>query len=237
MVALSFTSQPNYLPFAKRLSQFPEAWLLPIFPLLLRGLVRLFQYLKGTLPAGDSSWASFPSSSTTARRLALYLSCLLCRGVVLYSFFNLLEHLIVPTPRDDEPCWYRDFLKNFQTPCTGKAFDFSDHVVLYFAQLMPVALSETLYCLRAPFWKKENKVIPVVLVGCLLHLYFITCLGAYKTSAYFHTTAEIFTGWAVSLLVQIPLCLLQCNPRWKEARSYFYGLPSAGSNTLLIQAR
>jgi len=229
--------QPNYLIFASRLSQFPEAWLIPIGPLLLRGLLRLIQYLNGNLPVGESTLSSIPSFSTTVRRLTLYFSVLLARGVILYSFFNFIEHLIVATPSSDEPCWYQSFLKNFQTPCTGKQFDFSDHVVLYFAQLVPVALSETLYCLQVPFWKKENKVMPAVLIGGLGYLYFITFLGAYKTTAYFHTPAEIFTGFAVSLLVQIPLCLLQCSPKWRRVRSYFYGQPSAGYNTILIQAR
>lgn len=198
--------------------------------------MRLIQYWRGTLPAGDSSWSG-STSSTTFRRLVFYLSCLLFRGAILYSFFNFLEHLVVPTPSTDEPCWYRDFLKSFQTPCTGKTFDYSDHVVLYFAQLMPVALSETLYCLHVPFWRKEHKMMPIAILGGLFYLYLITFLGAYKTSAYFHTPAEIFTGYAVSLLVQIPLCLLQCSPKLRKARKWLYGQPASGYNTLLIQAK
>lgn len=160
--------------------------------------------------------------------------------MILYSLFNLLEGYLVTTPDSDsadEPCWYKDFLKTSQTPCTGREFDFSDHVVLYFAQLIPVALSETIYALRVPFWRKENTLMPALLVGGLVYLYGITFLGAYKTSAFFHTPAEIFTGFGVSLLLQIPLCLLQCSPHWKTSRAYFYGQPATGFNTLLISAK
>lgn len=229
--------QPTYLPFARRLSQFPEAWLLPIFPFLLRGLHSLIRWAQGA--QGTNRDLSLPGllASTTLRRLAMAFFCLFCRGVVLYSFFNVVEHLVVSTPDSDEPCWYRDYLKQFQTPCSGRVFDFSDHVVLYFAQLIPTAMSETLYCVSNPFWKRGNRVVPAVLVGGLLYLYFITLLGAYKTSAYYHTPAEIFTGWAVSLLVQVPFCLLQCSPSWGQVRSFLYPNGSTGYNTLLIHAR
>lgn len=229
---------PPYLPLARRLSQLPEAWLLPLFPFLLRGLVRLLQYSQTTQQS--SAWCrSELTSSSTLRRLTLSTACLLGRGVVLYFLFNMIEEGLVSQPDVDALCWYHEFLKHFQTPCSGRVFDFSDHVVLYFAQLVPVALSETLYCLTFPFWKRnsDNKVIPSVLVGGLLYLYFITFLGAYKTSAYFHTPGEIFTGLAVSLLIQMPLCLLQCSPRWSKARSFLYGQRNASYNTLLIQAR
>ncbi|CAB9520439.1 expressed unknown protein [Seminavis robusta] len=227
---------PAFLPFARRLSQFPEAWLLPIFPFLLRGLLRLYQFSQSTLPASVDFSVSGLIQSTTLRRLIMAFACLLCRGVVLYSFFNYLEHLVVPTPSNDEPCWYRDFLKQFQTPCSGRTFDFSDHVVLYFAQLIPCALAETLYCVSNPFWKRDNRVMPMVLVSGMLYLYFITFLGAFKTSAYFHTPAEIFTGFAVSLIVQVPLYLLQCSNSWEPVRSFFYPPEATGYNTLLIQA-
>ena len=160
--------------------------------------------------------------------------------MILYSLFNFLEEYVVPKPGsedEEQPCWYKEFLKSFQTPCTGKEFDFSDHVVLYFAQLIPVALSETVYALRVPFWKKDNQFMPILLVGGLVYLYGIVFLGAYKTSAYFHTPAEIFTGFGVSLLIQIPLCLVQCSPDWKQTRAYFYGEPATGFNTLLISAK
>jgi hypothetical protein len=227
--------QPAYLPFAKRLSQFPEAWLLPIFPFLIRGLHYLIRLAQGAQSANTDFSLPALFASSTLRRLAMSFFCLFCRGVILYSFFNVVEHVLVSTPDGDEPCWYRDYLKQFQTPCSGRVFDFSDHVVLYFAQLIPSALSETLCCVSNPFWKKGNKVVPSVLVGGLLYLYSITLLGAYKTSAYFHTPAEIFTGWAVSLLVQIPLCLLQCSPSWAQVGSFLNA--SNGYNALLIQAR
>lgn len=157
--------------------------------------------------------------------------------MVLYSFFNFLEHLLVPSPDTERPCWYQDFLKNFQTPCSGRAFDFSDHVVLYFGQLVPVALSETLYCLSFPFWKANNRVAPGILIGGLVYLYIVTLFGAYKTSAYYHTPTEIFLGLTVSLLIQVPLCLLQCSHNWKKLRSFFYGKQRTGHDAFLIQAK
>ena len=211
--------------------------MLPIFPFLIRGLVRLIQSFQSSQQSSTFSRSEL-SKSTTLRRLALSFSCLVFRGLVLYSFFNFLEHLLVPSPDSDAPCWYKDFLKHFQTPCSGRTFDFSDHVVLYFGQLLPVALSETLYCLSFPFWKPENKAVPRLLVGCLLYLYLVTFLGAYKTSAYYHTPLEIFLGLAVSLLLQVPLCLLQCSKQWQNLRSFFYGQQrSAGHDAFLIQAK
>lgn len=224
---------PGYLPFARRLSAFPEAWLLPIFPFLLRGIVRLLQ--------GSQKSAHFTRSeltkSTTLKRLAMSFACLLFRGCILYSLFNFLEHLLVPTPDSDAPCWYKDFLKNFQTPCSGRTFDFSDHVVLYYGQLTAVALSETLYCLSFPFWKAENKLTPAILVGGLMYLYGVVLLGAYKTSAYYHTPVEIFVGLGVSFFLQIPLCLLQCSRSWQKVRSFLYGQRSSGHDAFLIQAK
>jgi len=213
--------------------------LLPVFPLVLRGTIRCYQFLTSTLPQGETYFSSVPNSSTTCRRITLYLVCLIARGMILYSFFNIMEQLVVPKAEssDDEPCWYKEYLKSFQTPLSGKEFDFSDHVVLYFAQLIPVALSETVYALRAPFWRRDNNIMPKILVAGLVYLYFITFLGAYKTSAYFHTPAEIFTGYGVSLLIQIPLCLLQCSPNWERSRAYFYGQPATGFNTMLISTK
>ena len=79
--------------------------------------------------------------------------------------------------------------------------------------------------------------MPVLLVAGLVYLYFITFLGAYKTAAYFHTGTEIFFGFAVSLLLQIPLCLLQCSSNWKSVRAHLYGQPATGYQTLVIEDR
>jgi len=116
--------------------------------------------------------------------------------------------------------------------------DFSDHVVLYFAQILPIALLEILHSFSRPYWLTDGRltsrrsnvhdnkgalVVPIVLLLWLANLYIVTFLGAFKTAAYFHTGPEVFVGFLVSLLVQVPLCLLQCSPALSSWREYFFG--------------
>jgi len=114
--------------------------------------------------------------------------------------------------------------------------DFSDHVVLYFAQILPIALVEIIHSFSVPYWTETLRrkggfqeqdisalVVPVVLILCLANLYLVTFLGAYKTAAYFHTGPEVFMGFLVSLVIQIPLFVLQCTNHCQKWREYFFG--------------
>ena len=192
---------------------------------------------------------------TVRRRLFLYLGIIQLRCWILYVFLNVVEELAVASSGHGTECWYRSFLSPGQDTCQGRTTDFSDRIVLYFAQILPIALTEALHSFVVPYWnggssmpelavtwdEDDNGVIeegersmtattgsrittaPALLMIGLMHLYCITLLGAYKTSAFFHTTPEIMTGYAVSLIVQVPMFLLQCTNRWPKLREYFFG--------------
>lgn len=150
------------------------------------------------------------------------------RGWVLYVLFNDIEdHLVKPV---STPCWYLDYLHPHQVDCHGRVFDFSDHVVLYFAQILPIALVEVMYGLERPYWDASHAwLVPRVLGGGMIYLYVIVFLGFFKTAQFFHTGPEIFAGFCVSLVLQVPLMLLQCYVKdgcGNGLRSFLFGLPS-----------
>jgi hypothetical protein len=85
------------------------------------------------------------------------------RGWILYVLFNAIEDHFVESSSSENgvvtPCWYNVdgwFDQNTeQETCTGRPFDFSDHVVLYYAQILPIALIETLYAtIDNPYWHR-----------------------------------------------------------------------------------
>jgi hypothetical protein len=93
-----------------------------------------------------------------------------------------------------------------------------------------MALTEVLHSLAIPCWnsadgpgKSGNRLMPTLLIVGMLFLYFITVLGAYKTAACFHAGPEIFRGYIVSLVVQVPLFVLRCTRTWPKARGFFFG--------------
>lgn len=138
-------------------------------------------------------------------------------------------------------CWYEGLLHQNYSSCQGRDTDFSDHIVLYFAQILPIALAEVLHSFAAPFWGTTantsmssgpsrrmdgsvfNGFIPIILLVWMANLYFVTFLGAYKTAVYFHTGPEVLLGFLVSLTIQVPLFLLQCTSVFPYIREYFYG--------------
>lgn len=211
-------NMPSYLPFSKSLSKFPQAWILPLFPFIIRGLVLLFQLL--------TSQRLITNHKASSQRLCLYVGIMTFRGVVLFLAFNAVEDLI-SKPKNSESCWYDDSLQQSKGSCYGRSFDFSDHFVLYFAQYLPIALLEVLHSFEFPFWKFSSKhiLVPALLAGGLLYLYLITLLSAYKTATYFHTPVEVIIGMIISMLVQLPLCYLQCSMHWGYLREVFFGYP------------
>jgi hypothetical protein len=238
--------QSESLPLASRLAKFPEAWLLPLFPILLRLLVWIILSVWSYFVPSVSHVRAPATISSTLRRLCFYIMVLNFRGWILYVLFNEWEDrwAIVPS----SPCWYEAWFAQHTEPsvCLGRPFDFSDHIVLYYAQLLPISLVETLHALfQSPsFWALpaasterpirkhailptcRNYMIPCVLIGSHVYLQFITATGAYKTSAYFHTPTEVLAGFAVSMLIALPLYLLQCNTTFSwaaSARSILFG--------------
>jgi hypothetical protein len=253
------------LPFVNRLAKFPDAWLLPLFPLLIRMCLRLYQsYLEPESPTPSPKLLSSTVSSSryfydkinrggdggdttfgiyTFRRLLLYFMIMLFRGAFLFMALNGIEDQIArySTPSTaattvssdggvdaSNSCWYSSLLRESQPECYGRIFDFSDHIVLYFAQLLPIALLEYLHSLERPYWPFRcfrKRALPVLLTLAMLYLYTLVFVGVYKTASYFHTTSEIIAGFCVSLIAMLPLGWVQCSdsPRGRALRFFFFG--------------
>lgn len=234
---------PWYLYFVRRLVHFPEVILLPLFPLLLRGIMNFV-----TQQQGGSDSTQFKRQQEinifTGRRFILYICLIQIRWWVLYILFNAIEdQIFVP---EENVCWYDNLLRKHHIPCQGKAFDFSDHIVLYFAQILPIMLTEVLFSF-VTYWRYEKvqrtvqstsisskvcsstiklktvRLVPIILTVGMLYLYVISFFGTYTTVAYFHTSSEVIIGYLISLLVQIPLFLIQCTSLMEYVRDYFFG--------------
>jgi hypothetical protein len=177
------------------------------------------------------------------------LALIQLRGWILYVALDELEDLFVVSS-GGEACWYEWYLHANYQRCQGRMMDFSDHVVLYFAQIIPIALVEILHALFPPggggkyqsyYWCPSIgrlrppttisssyapfvlRPMPVILSVWLGNLYVVTFLGAFKTAAYFHTASEVWVGFVISLVVQIPLFLLQSTEVFRKQRDYFFG--------------
>jgi len=218
---------PSYLLFSRRVARFPDAWLLPLFPVLLRIMTTLF--------IGSNKG----SEIHTKRRLYLYIILIQLRGWILYLFFDRIEEMIVSS--QDTQCWYSNLLQAHYGECQGRVTDFSDHVVLYFAQILPLALTEVIHSFAVPYWHTAIKnsmssrvgvlswflnsarLVPTILILWIGNLYVITFLGAYKTAMFFHTGPEILIGYLISLFVQIPLFVVQCTQAFPALTNYLFG--------------
>jgi hypothetical protein len=241
----------SLLPFANRLARWPDAWLLPLFPLLLRLLYAVCRGIRTTIRAENHEATTVSSfiSMTALRRLGYYIILLNFRGWILYVGLNAVEDLIV-RPVDSTTCWYHAWLRDGQPQCFGRVFDFSDHIVLYYAQILPVALFEVLHSLECPYWartknstlpyasRKDSRLVtisrflrlehllPLGLCAGMLYLYFITCLGVYKTALFFHTGLEVVVGFLISMSVHIPLGFIQCSDHMDSVRDFLFATAS-----------
>jgi len=214
--------QLSNLPLATRLTKFPDAWLLPLFPLF----IRYISDAAHTIARETSHFTVFSKKSFF--RLALYVAVLFLRGFVLYLGVNAIEGAIIKDA--PESCWHDDWMKEGTSSCRGYEFDYSDHVVLYFGQMLALPLAEVMHSLYIDqFWGESTKVCgtrtwyPKILVVVLVYLYFITFLNAYLTASYFHTGLEIAVGYFVSLLIQIPLYMLQATHVIPAVSDVFFG--------------
>lgn len=174
------------------------------------------------------------------------------RGWVLYVFVNeiLIKKIImelVPlsamaTMVDSsqqqqllQGCWYsnqQSDIHNLNVECYGRQFDFSDHIVLFFAHYYPIMIVEAIIiCSIHPLWSLStqhqkhhhentkvetiqqstfvnflfNKISPVILLLFVAYLSCIVLASVYSTAAYFHTIPESIIGYLLSLSVQIPI--------------------------------
>ena len=177
------------------------------------------------------------------QRLGIYVLIMLFRGWVLYVGLNILEArwsnlLLVATTDGDQQrsCWYKDFLKKSKTAlpsCYGRVFDFSDHVVFYFVQVLSIVWTEYLdACIymtttttvsSAPYHhlprNKHNHrarrttthTTTTINLGfgllsvVVAYAHLIVYAGVYKTARWFHTASEILVGFFISFVVTIAL--------------------------------
>lgn len=224
------------LPLVHRLNRFPDAWLLPLFPLLLRIMYVWFKNLTTTGRSGFCDHTSSYGLLPALRRLAFYVFLLNFRGCFLYLVLNTIEDSVVKPPAGDV-CWYRFWLRvDQQTECAGRLFDFSDHLVLFFAQILPISLVEFLHTWEFPFWNAAptspyrvdcdyvlSRLVPAVLCSGMFYMYLVTFLGVFRTCYYYHTGPEALVGVALSAVVYVPLCCLQCCSSWEKTRDYLFG--------------
>ena len=196
-------SSSQLLPFERSLTNFPEAWVYPLFPWLYRVI---WESLEPSLSLRGRNL------SRAWRRLGLYMAIMLIRGWLLYVALNALEKSLLPLeilPVDESLCWYKSFLKNASSAaCYGRMFDFSDHIVFYFVQFLAIVWTE---CLDALASCATGPRTPGFLFLCsmVLYLHIIVYSGVYKTARWFHTGSEILLGWLISLTVTLPLAWWQ----------------------------
>jgi hypothetical protein len=162
--------------FGMKLSSFPSAWILPLIPLLLRMIIIAYQRVLHKVPCKDNNtWG-------VQRRFILYFFIMNFRGWALYILLNNLEDVVLEWmssqyfqtkdsasdativagtstdmhgSKQSPTCWYQDYLyyeNQRAKACYGQEFDFSDHVVLFFGQILPVAIFEILFCILVPLW-------------------------------------------------------------------------------------
>lgn len=143
--------------------------------------------------------------------------------------------------------------RNATSSCYGQQFDFSDHIVLFFAQSFPILIFEATVHHYSTLWPSNTSngielttqrgaesiliyILNTVMASCLsllfLYLNIITLLAAHSTTSYFHTVTECILGYVITLVVQIPLALLIWCTRWPRLRN-FLGLPF--SNLLMAR--
>lgn len=177
------------------------------------------------------------------------------RFLIFYLVFDWLEDFLI---KDDDTsskiedmeyvseCWYDAWLRTSREPCYGRTFDYSDHVVLYFAHTLPIPLCETLYALivipQQSSWNFNKRqggikitdpsshdrgysgwfgiIVLSLMIMYLLYLFLITWLNLYVTVAFFHTGGESIAGFMITLIVQVPLYYLQCSTE-HQACTYF----------------
>lgn len=183
-------------------------------------------------------------------RLFLYICICLFRMCILYLLLNHLEDnystaasWVSSTSSSSSSCWYQPYLQQRSASLISsndtnsycsyrRAFDFSDHMVLYYGQILPIATAETLSTITTTTAtmmmttmnhdhhrqrRRSCSTGVVVLLAAatflyLLYLHAIVNRAAYGTAAYFHTSAEVYAGYLIGLLcVTWPLAHMQCH--------------------------
>ena len=208
-------SNRPFPPLYSRLTRFPDAWIIPLIPIILRGLALALETLLTNRPS--ESW------STYLTRFHVYMLVLSLRFFVLFLGFNWVERQVVGGPPKD--CWFSGFViqREGRSSCKSIPFDFSDHTVLYFGQILVIPLTEIVYAWLLPV-TVGGVALSRLVSASLLYLYFITLFGEFHTAAYHHTGEEILVGYIISFLLQLPMAYLQCYPTWSRIRARVFGI-------------
>lgn len=146
----------------------------------------------------------------TCKRFLFYFLILNFRGWILFILLNMLENKCLHDNAyiDEEECFYTNIMPSKYSnisKCYGQAFDFSDHIVLFYGHILSIVVFEVLYGWMYPITTTIhqqnissfiNKFMSTVFG---IYVYFIVSVQTLKTSMYFHTPLEIFVGYFISL--------------------------------------
>lgn len=225
-----------HLPFASNLTQFWTVWIAPMLPSLIELSVHvvvvvcanvsyliprpILQLVHGA-DNGETYKQGF-LKSPAFRRICLYFLIMNFRGWVLFIFLNKFQdtaiNLLGWALDQNISCWYQPYLRARQssTHCYGKAYDFSDHFVLFFGHILPIVAFEALHIIYGTLSSNRSGGGPSIasvfsqirkcaVIIFALYMHLITFMNAYKTAAFFHTPSEVLLGYALSLTIQLPL--------------------------------
>lgn len=224
------------LPLSKSLTKFPQSWTYTVIPLLFRiGTGLLIVMSKAIFNSGrNGKTTSLPhpsTISTSVRRLFFYFMVMQFRGWVLYVFMNeiLMKKLLLSfiplsamgtiTNKQQEgqgECWYSNLVHqqkaNYEgDECYGQEFDFSDHIVLFFAHYFPIMIFEAIFCVLYPFWtmhhhdkttvehfrQSRSQQTVIFLFNTIIHMALVVTFGYLS----FITLASVYSTGNVNIIV------------------------------------
>ena len=204
---------PSKVPLLKYLTKFPHCWIMVICPLIFQLFMLPFSLERGQESSLKDSQDTKSRVASMINRAFCYLFVMLFRGNFLYAFCDTIENSFTTNRSSWEDCWFASIGRSQSlesNPCRGLDFDFSDHIVFFYAHMLPIVLFEFVVGLSKPLSiiSKTNVLrfcLPLALAMYSFYITSLTLMSAYRTAKYFHTPAETIMGYAVSLLVQIPL--------------------------------
>ena len=206
-------STPVNMPFIRVLTKFPHSWLIVLVPSIIQLLLTPF-ISKNKVRRVNGREVAKTSLASIMYRVLCYVLVMLIRGYILYRCCDAIEDFFFETNNSSwNDCWYASVIHSRgvgNAPCRGIYFDFSDHIVFFYAHMLPIVLFETAAILSSPLWvlSKVCFLEHPLIVGILLYSSYVTTivlLSAFRTAKYFHTPLETLMGYVVSLSIQIPL--------------------------------
>ena len=225
------------LPFSRAILHFPEAWIIPIIPIIIHLCLELWAININSSTYRGTQQNAFRKAFF---RFLFYVSVMCFRGFILYLFLDFLEDIFADWKLFGESlssCWFSDFTRPNarRNICSKQEFDFSDHVVFFFGHLMPLVLVECIFWINSPLRgerifidrsKVLYRVITTFIFGFWAYVSFLSLFSVYNTAAFFHTKSEIILGYISSLVIQIPLGII-CFTDYCGSFSSQLGLPNS----------